>query len=50
MANQEIKFTITKINNTDLNNGPIEIETNDLDFPTGKGDEKVKITKIFLKF
>ncbi|CAG8595650.1 4661_t:CDS:2 [Paraglomus brasilianum] len=37
----KITFTITKIIN------PTEIEINKIDFPTGEGDEKAKITKIF---
>jgi hypothetical protein len=43
----EIKFTITKIINNDRNSGPIEIEINKVDFPTGAGNEKTNITKIF---
>ncbi|CAG8729829.1 6918_t:CDS:1, partial [Ambispora leptoticha] len=45
MANQEITFTITKINNTGDNG--LEIEVNSLEFPTGKGNEKAEIKKIF---
>ena len=44
MANKTITFTTTKIDN---NTSPIVIEINEIDFPTGKGDEKAKITKMF---
>ncbi|CAI2178779.1 17870_t:CDS:2, partial [Funneliformis geosporum] len=41
-----IKFKITEIINQDLNSGPIVIKIEEINFPTGKGSEKTKITKL----
>jgi len=47
MAKTKILFKVAEIINNDRNKGPVAIKIEEVDFPTGNGDEKTKITEIF---